>query len=650
MIPTDLQPLRVLIIEDSEDDARLLLRQLARSQYACEHRRVETPGGLAEALRDGPWDIILSDHSMPAFSAPEALGITRANGADIPFVVVSGSIGDEQAVAVMKAGAHDYIMKDNLARLAPVVDRELREAKGRAGRRRAEDSLRENEAMFRALSASSPLGVYMTDTEGRVTYVNPRACEIFRIPPSEAMGNTWLQRLSPEDRPRAWADWRSYVKQGGLGEFTAEHRLRFPGEPDRWIRTRVSPARDGAAPMGFVGTIEDITDQKISQIALRESEEYNRRLVEEARDVIFSVAPDTVFTALNPAFVAVTGWPVGEWLGKSFLPLIHPADLPVAMAKLQQVLGGGEPAPFELRIQHKEGDDLICELTATPRTRDGRIVGVNGIARDVTRRKQREEQQQQSRNVEATGNFAGRIALDLTNILSIILGYGDLALGQLGKEDHAHSCVQEILSAAERAVALNRQLLAFSRQLPLHLETLYLNDTILQLGSRLRRIIGEDRTFHFEPGEDLPPVMADLSQLEQVVLHLVINARDATEAGGAIRIETARVVFGEGDDPPPAASVPPGDYCAFSVIDDGRGMSPEVRARLFEPFFTTKPEGQGIGLGLSAVHGIVKQCGGEISVASRPDAGSTITVYLPALVLEEEEGEGEQEEPGAAVA
>ena len=630
MLSSDLKPLRVLIIEDSEDDADLLLIELARSRYACEHHRVQTEAELKEALSSGPWDIILSDHSMPSFNAPEALRIVQTAGSDIPFVVVSGSIGDEQAVAVMKAGAHDYIMKDNLSRLAPVVERELRETRERAMRRRAEKALRENEEVFRALSDSSPLGVYLADREGRVTYVNPRACEIFQIPQAQALGNTWLQRLSPEDRPKAWANWQAYVSRGSAGEFTAEHRLRFAEIPDRWIRTRVSPVRSESSLTGFVGTVEDVTQQKTAEIALLESEEYNRRLVQEARDVIFSVGPDATFKALNPAFEAISGWDLSDWLGKPFPPLLHPEDVPLAMAKLQTVLGGGKPGSFELRVRHKDGHFLSFEFTATPRTHGGAVVGISGIARDVTERKRLEEQLQQAQKVEAIGSLAGGIAHDFNNILSVILGYGDLAMSQLAREKPAYDAVQEMTKAAERAASLTRQLLAFSRKQTLQPEVLDLNRTILDLRSMLRRLIGEHLDFQVELDERLPPARADLSQIEQTIMNLVINARDALQGSGSITLRTACASL-DGRGSHGRVDLPPGDYAAFSVVDDGTGMPPEVKARLFEPFFTTKPEGQGTGLGLSTVFGIVKQSGGDIAVESEPGNGSTFTVYLPAV-------------------
>jgi len=437
-------PLNVLVIEDSEDDTQLLLRQLQRSHYSPEHRRVQSAAELRESLRDKSWDVIFSDHSMPNFSAPDALAVVKESGQDIPFIVVSGSIGDEQAVAVMKAGAHDYIMKDNLSRLGPIVDRELREADVRTQRLRAEATLRESEAVFRALSSSSPLGIYTADVSGRVTYANQRACEIFGIPAAEALGNTWLQRLPPEDRPKAWSNWMDYVGGGGTSDFIAEHHLQFGEGADRWIRTRVSPVRNEGTRVGYVGTIEDVTEFKTAEIALVQSEEYNRKLIQEARDIIFSIAPDATIVALNPAFVTVSGWKTEEWVGKPFLPLVHPEDVASSLANLQQVLVGEAPPPFELRILTKSGIYLDVEFTPYARTQNDRIVGVNGIARDVTQRKRLEEQLHQAQKVEAIGSLAGGIAHDFNNILSVIMGYADLALTDLDPESESHHCVNEI--------------------------------------------------------------------------------------------------------------------------------------------------------------------------------------------------------------
>ncbi len=625
-------PLRVLLIEDSENDAQLVLRQLQRANYAPEPRRVQTAEELRAALRTARWDLILSDHSMPEFSAPDALGIVRQHGDDIPFIVVSGSIGEEQAVAVMKAGAHDYVMKDNLTRLASVVERELREAEGRCNRRKAEMALRESEAMFRALSSSSPLGIFMADASGSITYVNPRYRNILRLGLMETIGDGWLQRLFPEDRAQAHADWKNFVQEDG--DYNVEHRLHFPDGQTRWVRSRASAIRDeNAVIIGYVGTVEDNTEYKIAELALHESEEYNRRLVEEARDVIFSLAPDGKIAALNPAFETLTGWQQSEWIGRHFLPLISPDDVPFALDRFQTVLKGEIPPPFELRVLTKSNQFLIVEFTATPRVRDRVVQGISGIARDVTQRKMLEAQLRVSQKFEAIGQLAGGVAHDFNNVLSVIIGYSDFLLTRLAVTDPNRESAEQILKAAERAARLTNQLLAFSRKQTLQPEILNLNAHITSLEPLLRRLIGEDIELTFLPAAILSSVKADPSQIEQVFINLIVNARDAMPNGGTIVIQTSNVTLTD-QSAARHSDLKPGDYVKVSVTDTGCGMSPEVQMRIYEPFFTTKPEGKGTGLGLPTCYGIVKQNGGGITLESAIGCGTTFNIFLPAIAAQ----------------
>ena len=378
------ESLRVILVEDSEDDARLVLRELSSGGYDVTAQRVDTPQALLDALDAGQWDLVISDHNLPQFSAPEALRVIQEQGCDLPFIIVSGSMGEDLAVACMKAGASDYLVKGQLRRLAPAVRRELGEARNR--RRRAE----------------------------------------------------------------------------------AEQALR-----------------------------------------------------------------------------------------------------------------------------------------------------------------QKEEELRQAQKMEAIGRLAGGVAHDFNNLLMVILGYSDLLLQQMSPDAAGRADVDEIKKAGERAAALTRQLLAFSRRQILEPRVTDFNEIVANVETLLRRVIGEDVGLVTELDPAIGVVKVDPGQMEQVLMNLAVNARDAMPEGGRLLIRTsqrevARIEFADID-------MPADRYVIVTVSDTGTGMTPDILSQIFEPFFTTKGAERGTGLGLSTVYGIVKQSGGHIAVESEPGRGTVFDIYLPAV-------------------
>jgi PAS domain S-box-containing protein len=356
------------------------------------------------------------------------------------------------------------------------------------------------------------------------------------------------------------------------------------------------------------------------------------------RDVVFVLSPDGTILFLNPAFESLTGWLRSEWLNNSLWPLIHPDDVPLAKGLFHRVAQGETPPPFELRVRTKSSDPLITEFAVTPETQHGRVISMLGIAQDMTKRKQaeealsqREEQLQQAQKMEAIGRLAGGIAHDFNNLLTIITGYSQLLLSRLGGGDDAvRGDVEEIKNAAVRAAALTQQLLAFSRSQVLMPKVLSLNTIVDTVDAMLQRLIGEDIHLVTALEPTLGHVKADPGQMEQVIMNLVVNARDAMPRGGRLTIETSNIEitkpYHRGD-----AALMLGRYAMLAVSDTGCGMDAETQARIFEPFFTTKGQGKGTGLGLSTVYGIIKQSGGYITVYSEQGKGTTFKIYLPTV-------------------
>ncbi|MGH7545568.1 MAG: ATP-binding protein [Gemmatimonadota bacterium] len=368
-----------------------------------------------------------------------------------------------------------------------------------------------------------------------------------------------------------------------------------------------------------------------SEAALRESAASFRRLAEDARDIVYRyrLSPSPAFEYMSPATTAITGYtPEEQYANPSLgLEIVHPDDRPHLEKQFRGDATFGEP--LVLRWIRKDGKTIWVEQRNIPVRDDaGNVIAVEGIARDITERVQMEEQLRLSARLEAVGQLAGGIAHDFNNLLTAIKGNSELLLSDLGAGDPNRAEVEEIQKAADRAAALTRQLLAFSRKQVLQPRVLDLNAVVADVRQMLRRVIGEDVELATALDPALGRVRADPTQMEQILVNLAVNARDALPEGGKLTLGTANVELDEAY----AATrevVRPGSYVKLSVSDNGFGMDRATQARIFEPFFTTKEKGKGTGLGLATVYGIVKQSGGYIWVYSEPGRGTTFKIYLP---------------------
>jgi two-component system cell cycle sensor histidine kinase/response regulator CckA len=494
-------PLRILIVEDSVADTELLVRELERGGYRVVSERVQTATAFQEALARSTWDVVVSDYDLPRFSGPAALEILQATGLDVPFIMISGTIGEEIAVSALKAGAHDFLVKGRLARLIPAIERERREVDVRRERAIAEDALRRSEAQYRSLVDGAVFGICQATAEGHLVTVNPALV-------------TMLGYDSPDDLLRV-------------------------------------------------------------------------------------------------------GW----------VPLHNDPDVAAALIRRSH-----ERAPVvseEVIWRRKSGDQIRVRLSGRlieePETR--RILS-EVIVEDITEQHRLHEQLRQAQKMEAIGQLAGGVAHDFNNMLTAILGYSELLTEQIGPDKPIGQDLREIKAAAERAAALTKQLLAFSRKQVFSLVAVDVTHVVRTIKPMLQRLLGERITITTALGDDLASVMADHAQLEHLLINLSVNARDAMPEGGTLTFTTANVTLDATftRDHPGAVM---GPYVMVSVADTGTGMSSDVQARIFEPFFTTKETGRGTGLGLAAVYGTVKQLGGYIEVESHLGRGTTFSVYLP---------------------
>ena len=368
--------------------------------------------------------------------------------------------------------------------------------------------------------------------------------------------------------------------------------------------------------------------QERAHAELRQSNELLHSIVEGTTEAIYLKDTEGRYKLINAAGARYMGRSADQVLGKTDRELLSPETVAPIRKIDHQVLIRGESITCEEGLI-EEGVTRTFLSTKNPyRDSDGRIVGVLGISVDITEHRRMEEQLRRAQRMESVGAFSGAIAHDFSNLLTVIKGYSQISLAEVQQHPLLQSNLEQIVKATDRATALIRQLLAFGRQQVLQPRVVNLNDVISQLQQMLRRLIGEDVTITTDFSDDLWPVKADPGQLEQVLMNLAANARDAMPNGGKLILQTANVHLDEAY-ARAHVNVQPGEYAMFAVSDSGVGMDAKILSQIFEPFFTTKPVSKGTGLGLATTYGIVKQSGGYIAVESEPGQGSTFRIYLP---------------------
>jgi two-component system cell cycle sensor histidine kinase/response regulator CckA len=642
--------LRVLLVEDLESDAALIVRQLTKAGREVDWERVETASEMRAALERRDWDVVIADYQLPAFDAPAALTTLKQTGLDLPFIVVSGQIGEETAVALMRTGAHDFVMKQNLTRLAPAVERELRDARVRRERLQASEQLRESQHLVERILGATPALIHISDIVDRCNVYANRSVEDFLGYTADQIRGAGPQLfqevLHPEDADRVAQHRARFSTVGDNDILEIEYRIRRSDGQWRWLHSRdVLFARNATGePRSILCSMGDVTERKRAEDALRESDERHQTILQTAMDGFWLVDMQGRLLEVNETYCRMSGYSVQELLAMRIpdLEISETADDVAAHTKRIMAQGADR---FESRHRRKDGSIFDVEVSVQYQPTDsGRFVV---FLQDVTDRKRAgvekaklEAQFHQAQKMESVGRLAGGVAHDFNNLLTVINGYSQMLLSDLKVDDPLRDSIEEIHKAGERAAGLTRQLLAFSRKQVLEPRRLDVNHMVEELRPMLTRLMGEDVELRVALRGEGRTVRADPHQLEQVLMNLAVNARDAMPAGGKLLIETALVERDESycQAHPDARA---GPYIMLAISDDGVGMDEETRQRIFEPFFTTKEAGKGTGLGLSMVQGIVAQSGGYINVYSEPGQGTSFKVYLPAL--DEAAAEGSQQ-------
>ena len=502
-----------------------------------------------------------------------------------------------------------------------------------AARARIEQALRETQAHFQELlKGRKGYALFTLDAGGHVHTWSREAEEVYGYPESEARGRHVSLFYPPAEASGGAAELH-LVNARTFGRIDdGGWRVRRDGRTFR-ARVVLSARHDSLGQVqGFWCLTEDLGGGSRSSILLTRPEDAVAPPLDAARDIVIALSADGAITFLNRAFQKATGLSRRDWQGRPFATLVHARDWARVSDLLKRLPEGQSPPSLEARLLGASGGHVDVELTAALLDADGCYQGSLLLARPVAGRKgaaeqpprPAEESLQQSQKLEALGRLAGGIAHDFNNLLTVILGYADL-MSRYGADAHAREVGGEIQKAGERAAALTRQLLAFSRKQMQQPVILDLNGLVRNLDTMLCRLISEDIHLTTALHPDALRVKADPGQLEQVLTNLVVNARDAMPRGGRLIISTGQAPAAADDSHQVGAL----GYAMLTVTDSGCGMDEEVQKRLFEPFFTTKEVGKGTGLGLAMVYGIVQQSGGRIDVDSEPGRGTTFRVYLP---------------------
>ncbi len=463
---------------------------------------------------------------------------------------------------------------------------------------------------------------------------SPSVRSVFRYGPDEAVDDIdwWGLHIHPAERDAVVAGIHDAI--AGSGQFwSAEYRFIRGDGTDACVFDRGFISRDESGKaVRMVGSMFDITGRKTAEMELRNRERRFRALIDNASDAIAIISQEGKFIFASEGYRKVLGFEPAELEGRSFMDFVHEEDVPSTTASFVKISGSlGATAHTTTRCRHKDGSWRMLESHARNLVDDPAIGGIAAASRDITQQQMLEAELLQAQKMEAIGQLAGGVAHDFNNLLTVISSNVELVMAAIPAPSEVHDNLSEIRRAAGQAAVLTRQLLNFTQRRAEDPQVVNLNDVVNDSQGLLRRVIGEQSELKVTTSARAPLARIDRGQLEQVMMNLVFNARDALEHGGQVEVSTERRKVHAGDKRS-SATVPPGEYSVLLVSDTGEGMTRETRARAFDPFYTTKEIGKGSGLGLAMVYTIVKRAGGYIDLQSSRGAGTTFGIFLPRVI------------------
>ncbi len=648
-------PLRVLIVEKLPEDAEQMIQEIQKHGYVLHWRRVSTVAEFQAALRSELWNVVLSEYALPNIDGLGALRMMQKSGLDLPFIMVSGSPSEEQAVAAIKAGAHDYLVKRRLGRLGEVVARELREDGERRSRRREASSVRTGEEEVRRLLAlaehsriellgvveqqretqerlklrtsaldAAANAVVITDASGMIEWINPAFTELTGYAGADCLGRNLRHLLRPGGSEDSFYDklWET-ILAGHVWRGVVVSRKRDGQLYDE--EQTITPVSDEAGMVShFICIKQDITDRRKAEEQLRKQ----AALLDAATDAIYVCDSELRVSYWNKGAERLYGWKSAEALGKGINDLLW--QDPVAFAKAHSALLERREWSGELKVRCKTGETLSVFASWTRLGMDPvQNNELLAIETDFTEMNRLEAQFLQAQRLEGIGALASGIAHDLNNILAPVLMTAPLLRGRVADPEDV-AMLETIESCAKRGANILRQLLTFAKGTPGARIPIPLRNLLREVELIIRETFPREIQILMEMPSGIWPVVGDAVQLHQALMNLCLNARDAMPDGGTLTLEVRNVTV----DAAFAAmthEANPGPHACLSVKDTGTGIAPENLSRIFEPFFTTKEIGKGSGLGLPSVLGIVRGHQGFVRVSTALGRGTTFELYFPAL-------------------
>jgi len=615
--------LNILVLEDSQDDFQLIERHLTQGGRSVRCQRVATLDELTSAARKGGWDVVLADYQVPTLDFQETLAIHQSNLPDVPLILVSGKVGEEKAVELLQLGVWDFVLKDHLARLRPVVERCARDAANRRARQAAEKALRESEGLFSTTFHAIPIPVSISDvTTDRWVEVNQAFLNVTGYTRAEIIGHSFLD-LNLWKRPEDRDSMRKLLQSHGrVNDFEVDI-IKKSGATGTMLIFVEKVDLAGKPYLLIMGN--EITERKRAQ----EAQQRLSTAIEQAAEVIVITDAKATIQYVNPAFTRLTGYTRDEAIGQNPRVLQSGQHDAAFYRQLWATLTAGQTWHGRFVNKRKDGTLFTEDAVISPvRDATGAIVNYVAVKRDVTRELVLEARLLQAQKLESIGTLASGIAHDLNNILFPLL-MGAQWLQEEPLTPAQHDIAKTMESSVMRGAEIIKQILAFARGTSGAKGLLQTKHVIRDVLAMIRETFPRSIKIESHLVSELWPVSGDATQLHQVLLNLCVNARDAMPEGGTLTVRAENRQVDESS--AHTVGLPgPGAYVVWTVDDTGEGIPAAILPKIFDPFFTTKALGKGTGLGLSSVHGIVKDHGGAIRVRSVPDKGSTFEVFLPA--------------------
>jgi len=627
----------ILHLEDNPNDAALVRYALEAGGVACRIEHAPGRKAFCAALDRLVFDIILADFALPDFNGMEALHEVQNRELEVPFVLVTGDLGEERAIESLKAGVDDYVLKGNLGRLAMVVPRAIAEKKADWQHGLALENLRLSEERFDLAVRGSGAGIWdWPNLNEEDMWWSPRIFELLGYAEGEIEPTVknWRNLVVVEDRGLAIKAFRAHFEEHK--PYDVEYRMRHKEGHFIWIRARGSAMWNAAGePQRMAGYVQDITDRKQTEAQNRLLNENNLAITHTINEAIIMLDDQQRISFWNPAAKQIFGYSRDEAMGQDLHQLLVPKRYHAAayqgMARYFET--GTGPAMgkmLEVMGLHRDGHEIPLEVSLAGIEREAGWYAV-GVVRDISERRTAEQevaelhkQLAQNQKMEAIGTLAGGIAHDFNNILAAMLGFTALIKTRLPQGSREAEDIDRVLQAGDRAKALVRQILTFARKTELEKQPVAIDLILREVLQLLRASLPSTIAFTEKIDAGGCLVMGDPTEIHQVIMNLGTNAFHAmAEKGGVLHVELQYVQLRE------HATLPDGSYLQLQIKDTGKGIDPHIVEKIFDPYFTTKAVDQGTGLGLSVVRGIVQRLEGIIEVQSKVGVGSCFTVWLP---------------------